>query len=375
MNNSSRQTRYLSVRFFGSYHKERVARISVLLDGLRESGCRCEEMNVRLPLTHDQRLAMLKAPWKAIMLPWVLAKSWIGLIRKRLHSLPVDVVIVPYMGHFDIILARLLHPHTLIVLDHLISAADTAKDRRSGPIPQKLLSLLDSFALMLADIAMIDTEEHKILIPLRYKHKVIVVPIGAPRVWYTKPIIPNSSRLISIVFFGLFTPLQGSVIIAEALNILTKRNISFQATLIGRGQDYQSVHHCLHDNINVRWIDWLNENKLVEEVAAHDICLGIFGESPKANRVVPQKLFLGAAAGCALLTSDTPPQRHAFSSSATYVPQGSAEQLADCLTELSLKPQLVCEMRMRAKECALKLYQPNIISGYLVEHVKTILDK
>ena len=38
-------------------------------------------------------------------------------------------------------------------------------------------------------------------------------------------------------------------------------------------------------------------------VAGHDVCLGIFGTGDKALRVVPNKVFQGAAAGCAIVTS------------------------------------------------------------------------
>ena len=57
-------------------------------------------------------------------------------------------------------------------------------------------------------------------------------------------------------------------------------------------------------------------------MARHDVCLGIFGTGPKALRVVPNKVFQGAAAGCALVTSDTPPQRRLLGDAAVLVPPG-----------------------------------------------------
>ena len=44
-------------------------------------------------------------------------------------------------------------------------------------------------------------------------------------------------------------------------------------------------------------------------VASHDVCLGIFGDTDKALSVVPTKVYQGAAAGCAVVTSDTAPHR------------------------------------------------------------------
>ena len=41
-----------------------------------------------------------------------------------------DVVLVGYLGHFDVHLARLLFRGVPVVLDHLVGASDTARDRR-----------------------------------------------------------------------------------------------------------------------------------------------------------------------------------------------------------------------------------------------------
>jgi glycosyltransferase involved in cell wall biosynthesis len=65
------------------------------------------------------------------------------------------------------------------------------------------------------------------------------------------------------------------------------------------------------------------------------VCLGIFGTGPKALRVVPNKVFQGASAGCAVVTSDTDPQRSALGDAAIYVKPGDAEDLTAALTSLA----------------------------------------
>ena len=56
----------------------------------------------------------------------------------------------------------------------------------------------------------------------------------------------------------------------------------------------------------MRWIDWVDADELPGVVAEHDVCLGIFGTTDKAPRVVPNKVYQGVASGCAVVTSDTP---------------------------------------------------------------------
>jgi hypothetical protein len=75
------------------------------------------------------------------------------------------------------------------------------------------------------------------------------------------------------------------------------------------GQDLPAVRERLARTPGVTWHDWVDPADLPALVAAHDVCLGIFGDTPKGLRVVPNKVYQGLAAGCVVVTSDTPPQR------------------------------------------------------------------
>ena len=113
-----------------------------------------------------------------------------------------------------------------------------------------------------------------------------------------------------MVFFGSFTPLQGTVTVARALRGAPEG--ALEVTLLGTGQDHADVRRILAGRGDVTWHDWVPIAELPGLVAAHDVCLGIFGDTDKALTVVPTKIYQGAAAGCALVTSDTAPQRRAW---------------------------------------------------------------
>ena len=140
-----------------------------------------------------------------------------------------------------------------------------------------------------------------------------------------------------MVFFGLFTPLQGAPTIARALAILEDRGVRIDVTLIGDGQDAKAVREALPsgESVRVSWIDWVDSEDLPDVVAGHDVCLGIFGTSGKARRVVPNKVYQGIAAGCVVVTSDTPPQRRILGGGARFVEPGDAPALADALQALA----------------------------------------
>ena len=135
-----------------------------------------------------------------------------------------------------------------------------------------------------------------------------------------------------MVFYGLFTPLQGAPAIGTAIARLAGRPVEF--TMVGGGQDKAETLRNAGPAATATWHDWVPAAELPGLVAAHDVCLGIFGTGPKALRVVPNKVYQGAAAGCAVIPSAPAPQRRALGEAARYVPTGAAEALPAALSEL-----------------------------------------
>jgi glycosyltransferase involved in cell wall biosynthesis len=150
------------------------------------------------------------------------------------------------------------------------------------------------------------------------------------------------------VFFGLFTPLQGTPVIGEAVARLSDQP-GIEFTMVGRGQDFAASRGAAAGNRGVQWLDWVDPHDLPALVAGHHVCLGIFGTTSKAQRVVPTKVYQGAAAGCAIVTSDTPPQRRALGDSAVLVPAGDARRLADALRQLAEDRSRLSTQRTRAR--------------------------
>jgi glycosyltransferase involved in cell wall biosynthesis len=322
---------------FGTYDTAKHPRVGIILDGLRERGDHVVEVNAPLGFTTAERVAMLARPWTAYRLVLRLLRRWVTLTwagrRVRRGGQP-DAVIVGYLGHFDVILARVLFPRDRIVLDQMIFAADTAIDRGvTSGVKLRLLRLIDAVAVRCASIVVLDTDEQIELLPLRHRAKAVVVPVGAPASWFVAR--PDSEEgPLRVVFYGLFTPLQGAAVIGKSLRELGHRD-DIAVTMIGQGQDWQAAREAAADLPSVTWHDWVDPTELPAIVAAHDVCLGIFGTTPKAHRVVPNKVYQGAAAGCAIVTSDTPPQRRALGDDAVYVAPGDAADLAKALAQLS----------------------------------------
>ena len=71
-----------------------------------------------------------------------------------------------------------------------------------------------------------------------------------------------------------------------------------------------------------------------DEIRAASLCLGIFGTTPKAGRVVPFKVFEYMALRRPVVTGDTPAARHALGDDVVLVPPGDAPALAAAIRAL-----------------------------------------
>jgi len=343
----------MHVLVFGTYDVSMHPRVGTLAEGLRASGVTVTECNAPLGLSTAARVDMLARPWRAAGLVARLARRWAALARSARRLPQPDVVLVGYLGHFDVHLARLLFRRAQLVLDHLAGASDTARDRGlDGGPRQAAARWIDAAALRAADVIVVDTEEHQATLPAAAQARSVVVPVGAPPAWFTAAREPadRAPGPLRVVFFGLFTPLQGAPVIGAALARLAGTGI--EVTMIGTGQDLSAAQAAARGNAAVSWLDWVPAAGLPALVASHDVCLGIFGTGPKALRVVPNKVFQGAAAGCAVVTSGTPPQRRTLGDAAVLVPPGDPEALAAALLRLAGDPAELAGLRGRARRLA-----------------------
>ena len=176
---------------------------------------------------------------------------------------------------------------------------------------------------------------------------------------------------LRVVFFGLFTPLQGAPVIGAALARLAAAGWpAVEVTMVGRGQELDRTQALAGVHPGVRWLDWVESADLPALVADHDVCLGIFGTGAKALRVVPNKVFQGAAAGCALVTSDTAPQRRVLGSiddggAALLVPPGDDRALADALHALATDRERLATARAAAAGLARRSFTPDAVTAGL----------
>ncbi|MFF5229541.1 glycosyltransferase [Dactylosporangium sp. NPDC000521] len=358
----------MRVLFFGTYDTAMHPRVGVLAEGLRGHGADVVECNAPLGVGTAARVAAVAQPWRLPGLVLTVARRWVSLARAARHVGAVDAVVVGYLGLLDVHLARLLFRRVPIVLDHMTGAGDTAADRRlGGRLRRNLLAAVDRAALRRADVVVVDTDEHRAALPQRHHARSVAVAVGAPTAWFEAGREPaTDSGALRVVFFGLYTPLQGATVIGEAARLLAGKGVTF--TMVGQGQDEAATRRAA-EGADVTWLPWVAAGDLPALVAGHDVCLGIFGTSEKAMRVVPNKVFQGAAAGCAVVTSDSPPQRRALGDAALLIPAGDPHALAATLRRLATDRSETARLKQAARRLAGARFTPEHVVAPLWERL------
>jgi glycosyltransferase involved in cell wall biosynthesis len=113
----------------------------------------------------------------------------------------------------------------------------------------------------------------------------------------------------------------------------------------------------------------------VEALAASDVCLGIFGTSPKASRVIPNKVFDALAAARPVITADTSAAREALAhrDTAWLCPAGDPAALAEAIVELQRDPVLRFDLARRGNVLFRADFSLDAIARQLATNVTEVL--
>ena len=177
-----------------------------------------------------------------------------------------------------------------------------------------------------------------------------------------------------MLFYGKFIPLQGISYIVRAAKILEKdKEVKFE--IIGSGQLSDNIKRLSKelDIKNIDFRDWVAYKELPEHILNADVCLGIFGSTPKAQRGIPIKVYEALAMKKPIITGDTPAAREVFThkQNALLCKMCNPEALAESI--ILLKENR--ELRANIAESGHKLYQEIFSSEQIANRFETALNK
>lgn len=254
-----------------------------------------------------------------------------------------DVYLVSYPGWFDVPVVKTaaLLKRRPVVFDIFISLCDTAvADRRlveHSSVVARVARFVDRLSIRWSDRVLVDCPPHaRFLSDLAgvAGDRFGIVYVGADETVFTMSDEAVAQDEDTVLFYGTYVPLQGVEWIVRAATLVPD-GVRFR--LIGRGQARDSVDR-LAERLgvdNVDFIDFMTPQELAGELRMATLCLGIFGTSDKANRVVPHKVYEALACGRPVLTSATDAVAEVFDGGevATCRP-GDPEALAAAIASL-----------------------------------------
>jgi len=386
--------------------EEGYPRNRVIIEGLRSNGVEVTECHEDFWKGTAEKLEGVKAGSVMVKTIFRLMRIYGRLILKFRHAGDYDAMIVGYAGHVDIFLAKILNlfRRKPVIFDAFLSVYDTAvMDRKivlQNSLKAKLLRLVDKWSCNIADSVLLDTKAH-IDYFVREFHlpasKFYAIPVGSSlttadsaadsgdtilnslptspsqRIKYG---VPGTSGALNILYFGSYIPLHGVDVILRAAEILQgEKDIVF--TLIGKGQLLPEMKQ-LASKLglrNVNFIDrFVEEGELSGYIQRSDICLGIFGKTDKAMRVIPCKVYNCLAMGKPLITAMTPATEGVLTNmdNAMLCNAGDPESLSEAILSLKKDEALREKIAIRGQKYFAENFSADAIGKRIVEIVEKV---
>lgn len=333
-----------SVLLWGSYDLGK-PRTRILRDGLSQIGVEVIEIHADIWSRHEDKSRLGRGAMLLALLR--LVATYPLLLWRYLRAPDHQLVLVPYMGQFDVLvlwLAARLRGKP-IVWDMFISLYDTVAQDRGMAAPRSLsarvLWLLEWLGCRAADLVLLDTAAHARHVAGLFgltSGQVVAVPVGAePGAFRRLPPPEPHSGPTRVLFYGQMIPLHGISVVLNAA--LSPPGRTRRWTLIGTGQDRPLVEAALAtaDAAHIDWQEWVPYDRLSAEIGKADLCLGIFGSSAKAASVVPNKVYQALLSGRSVITRTSPAMLETFGGDQPgleLVPPGDSEALLDAVERL-----------------------------------------
>ena len=287
-----------------------------------------------------------------------------------------DVVYAAFPAQSVVAIAKLFSGKP-VVMDAFYSMFDSIvhdRELHAWYHPKALwMVLLDWTSVLMADMVITDTDQHAeywgTWLGVNTK-KFNTVPIGSDSKYFFPREANKADERFLVQYHGSYIPLQGMDIIVEAAAEL-KDCQDIRWRFIGSGQLFaESITKASElGATQIEYIERLPFKEMNAYLNEADVILGIFGQTAKADRVVPNKLYEGLAVGKPVISKRTRATTLLDESEIMFV-ERDAEQLSAAILELKNNPA----KRKALAEAGYRGFQERFaatpIATTLVTHIK-----
>jgi len=318
-----------------------------------------------------------------------------------------DIMWVCYPGHLDMLAAKavcILRGKPL-AFDLFISKfdAETEYGIIEGPNPgagrliekhgmktfsrgsfhARLLHFIDSLSCKLADRVFLDTEAHASFIAKEFgvpQKKLSWFFVGAnEKIFYPheSPVKAGTrGKTFRVLFYGNVTPMHGFPSIVETARILEpEKSVEFE--FVGANLFFREERDKKGRPANAKFSEAVPLQELAQKISESDACLGIFGTTPKARRVIPNKVFEAMAMAKPPITmrSDAVQGVLADGKNCLLVDAGNAGQIADAVLRLKKNPALAKKIALNARKTFGEKFSTQKIGSRIKTELETMVKK
>ena len=165
--------------------------------------------------------------------------------------------------------------------------------------------------------------------------------------------------------------MQGIEYIVKAAKILEKEAVIFN--IIGKGQTYKDIAR-LSESLNLRnvnFVGFLPYRESADYLSMADVSLGIFGNTDKTLRVIPNKVYDALAMKKAVISADTPAMREFFTDrlNCLFCRRADPADLAAKIMELKNSPDLLNKIA----ENGYKIFTSKLTARVLIKQLIEII--
>lgn len=285
---------------------------------------------------------------KKLILP-IYVKLFLKHIR-----LDYDILLIPWRGILTLPLAKLIHKKPIIFFPAFSIYDTLVNDRKiikKKSIKAKFIHFIDKIACKWSDIVILESTEEINYFVKEFgiaKEKFRQCPLAADEsIFFPKPNEIIKKKFV-VLFFGSFIPLHGIKTIVKSCIFLKKYNdVIFK--ICGKGQTKAEAEKIINDYEikNVEFLGVVPKDVLLENIHSSDVCLGIFGDTLKAKKVVTNKVFQILGSKKPLITRESPAviENHLVNmKNCLLVPPNNPEKLAEAILYLKNNPKISQEL-------------------------------
>lgn len=377
--------RKIKICYFGTYradykhNRETISR-------LQEAGFEVVECNVPLWGEESYRIAIATGGWKKPRFWWRVLSTYGHLMKMYLKMRSHDVLFVGYPGHLDVFLARILcslrgKPLVWDILMSWYLLAEERELRKTSNLILPLISLIEKYTCKLADRLIVDTMAYMQWYMQRYNlspDKFWLIPFGANDKFFKPSARSRKSKTerFVVLYYGSYVPNHGTTIIVEAARLLQEqKRIVFK--MIGDGPHLKACleHADRHHLRNIEFLNWMDQNKLVDEIRSADICLGSFADTPHGRLTVQNKIYECLACAKPVITGDSPAIREFFTPDehVKLIKREDAAELAKAILLLCHNPRLRKHLALSGYQHSLNKFTNKCIEDILKKYIYELL--